>query len=67
LVRVNFFARLLKNSLVALFIGPFAYENLSNQGTFSALRVLKKSVENSGKMNGYGRMGDKNGWRYADG
>jgi hypothetical protein len=31
------------------------------------LRVLKKSVENSGKMNGYGRMGDKNGWRYADG
>jgi hypothetical protein len=30
-------------------------------------RMLKKSIENSGKMNGYGRMGDKNCWRYVDG
>jgi hypothetical protein len=27
--------RVLKNSLVTRFIGPFSYENLSGQGTFS--------------------------------
>jgi hypothetical protein len=29
------FLRVLKNSLVTRFIGPFSYENLSGQGIFS--------------------------------
>jgi hypothetical protein len=44
---------MLKNSLVTHFIGPFSYENLSGQGTFSTLsknemgrlQVLKVRLE----------------------
>jgi phosphopantothenoylcysteine synthetase/decarboxylase len=32
-------ARVLKNSLVTSFIGPFSYENLSGRGTFSTPSV----------------------------
>jgi hypothetical protein len=35
IIRTDQTTRVLKNSLVTCFIGPFSYENLSGQGTFS--------------------------------
>jgi hypothetical protein len=36
--------RVLKKSLVTLFIGPFSYKNMSGPGTFSTLSKVRGSV-----------------------